>query len=769
MTLSGVGTTFLRQMGKIFLQTGTALWAFKQNFNLWGVIRVGNHRLKSSSYFRNECNLFKNNIMKNNITVLLLALATVLIGQEQWTKLSPSPTAEPLIAVSTIDSLSSWIMTSSANLLHTNDGGESWETRPNDYWSEGQTGWEMKFLTNEKGWLTNWSGQVFHTQNGGLNWTLQDSLDKGVEHLFVLDTLQAWINTRRIEVDSSSYRKLWRTVNGGEEWVLLTSDLPEGIVQFSNDSTGWNIGRKSVLKTTDGGVNWETVFTLDSMFIFANEIKSEKEIRVLIGHPATITYAWATSIDGGQTWSVESIEGIPTNLGFQITMFDEEHGIAFSPAWCFYGCSHAQLLRTFDGGVSWEEQVLPFPFLLAMDIQLSGTGFAVGLQGNIFYTKDYGMNWTSKGSFVYNWVNYIAFPEGRPASIVSDNTLLLRQAEEEDWERKNVNSLLKKIYFQDELNAWGIGKSASIGGIFKTKDGGTSWTTKHSFVLNFPTDGYFPDTTQAWVFLKQYYYTNHPQVVQTTDGGTTWDTVATFPDIDLNAGWFQDENNWWLAGNEGRIKHTKDGGNTWQNQSVFFDASLNDIVFVSGKEGWVAGSRGTIYYTNDGGKIWSKRETPTNQSIFHLSFFDSEIGMAVGDSVVLLTTDGGETWINQELPVSTWFVSADFVNENLAYIGGFNSVLLKWENETFTVVKEPTAAFPVKCYPNPVSDLLQVEAPKGEYMLSIFDIQGRVLKTMNATINGVYSLPVSDLSNGIWYLQLESDKGKVIQKFSVLR
>jgi Secretion system C-terminal sorting domain len=67
-------------------------------------------------------------------------------------------------------------------------------------------------------------------------------------------------------------------------------------------------------------------------------------------------------------------------------------------------------------------------------------------------------------------------------------------------------------------------------------------------------------------------------------------------------------------------------------------------------------------------------------------------------------------------------------------------------------------------YPNPVKDELNIEGLNlGETTISILDVQGRELKTItNGKSN---SINVKQLSAGVYYLKIESDKKITVLKF----
>jgi hypothetical protein len=67
----------------------------------------------------------------------------------------------------------------------------------------------------------------------------------------------------------------------------------------------------------------------------------------------------------------------------------------------------------------------------------------------------------------------------------------------------------------------------------------------------------------------------------------------------------------------------------------------------------------------------------------------------------------------------------------------------------------------------PAKDFLNIKTNEYDLTCRIFNIQGQEL--MKTAIDGNTSLPVSDLNNGMYLLQLEKEGEKTIQKFVVSR
>jgi photosystem II stability/assembly factor-like uncharacterized protein len=87
---------------------------------------------------------------------------------------------------------------------------------------------------------------------------------------------------------------------------------------------------------------------------------------------------------------------------------------------------------------------------------------------------------------------------------------------------------------------------------------------------------------------------------------------------------------------------------TWQLP----DAHLHGIAAL-GSDAWAVGYWGTILRSADRGETWERVPTPTDATLYAVSFADSRHGWAVGASGTLLRSeDGGRTWERVRVEIS---------------------------------------------------------------------------------------------------------------------
>lgn len=248
--------------------------------------------------------------------------------------------------------------------------------------------------------------------------------------------------------------------------------------------------------------------------------------------------------------------------------------------------------------------------------------------------------------------------------------------------------------------------AAELGQVWKTTDGGTTWTKVMS--LGFPYYWYGVDaldandvvvsgfddsnwrgllrwshdggatwssdvviTTDGWSdrvrfvgasdgLVNSIVSLNEPNEAQyTTDGGGMsgdWTTVTPDP----NGGWFGADFTFlpdltaYLSGITECI--SPNGGATWScgpSVDPVFDGAVD---FVSHRYGWVGGGEispnveGWVHVTTDRGKTWSGRTLDGPWPIRDIDFLGRRVGWAAGGNVfsgvggMYFSNDGGQTW-----------------------------------------------------------------------------------------------------------------------------
>ena len=142
---------------------------------------------------------------------------------------------------------------------------------------------------------------------------------------------------------------------------------------------------------------------------------------------------------------------------------------------------------------------------------------------------------------------------------------------------------------------------------------------------------------------------NSGEIYKTTNGGTSWTDVSLGVDVTINCIYFLHADTGFV-GTEGRLYGTEDGGLTWTYLAI---GKFNGIDFGSSAVGYAATGAGfdggSMYKTYDRGKTWTELAMVSWPSwvsgMYDVDFFDADHGTGVGmGGVYMYTQDGGATW-----------------------------------------------------------------------------------------------------------------------------
>jgi len=139
-----------------------------------------------------------------------------------------------------------------------------------------------------------------------------------------------------------------------------------------------------------------------------------------------------------------------------------------------------------------------------------------------------------------------------------------------------------------------------------------------------------------------YTITNNGKIFKTVDGGNTWSQQNSGTEMHLYGMSFIDNLHGYIVGGDGDgvFLKTSDGGNTWL--STNFQAGLSSVYFINENIGFVAAGK-KFLKTQDGGITWNEIDLGFF-SYGGINFFDKKNGFLTAGNVILKTTDVGNNW-----------------------------------------------------------------------------------------------------------------------------
>lgn len=294
------------------------------------------------------------------------------------------------------------------------------------------------------------------------------------------------------------------------QWFLQNSGVSSPLydIEMINNNIGWTCGENGIiLKTTDGGMDWE-----------------------------------------------QQITNVPNKPLFGIHPVNEN--IVYSVGW------FGTILKTTNGGSKW--------IALENGTTDDGNYFCVFFineltgwigennnsgQGNVKKTTDGGLTFTS--SYTFGWPRDLYFKDSLNGVGVDGAATIHRTTNGGDnWNSFTIAGFgdFYRVSFIDENTGFVIGSSSNK--VYKTTDFGKSWS-EIGYVEGVPGFLYcskFTSDSIGWVGGTFYLY-------KSTNGGVNWKRE------NLSAGYFNsisaiNDSIVWTCGNPGRIWHTTNGGDT---------------------------------------------------------------------------------------------------------------------------------------------------------------------------------------------------------------
>ncbi len=477
-----------------------------------------------------------------------------------------------------------------------------------------------------------------------------------------------------------------------------------------------NIG--TVIQTTDGGAHWQVQHHAAGT---SNDLSGVHFTDSLDG--------WAVagplvlhSTDAGATWAAVCSD---TSLSYNAVCFvDRDTG--------FVAGKEGVLLRTTDGGVSWDRRMMD-DYLgggwrdifglhhITFTDKNNGWIVGAGYYGNqIYHTTDCGRSW--------QWMELVILPkvltglydirwsDQQHGFIVGNAGVFLKTTDGGlTWQYRNLAEKYQKpeyqcfysLTFTDSLNGCIVGGDL-YAFILKTTDGGENWVevanNNGDMMNHFYRIGFAPSPHQnaGWI-VGQF-----GMIYRTTDGGQQW-LAQREKKYEFLSVHFLDENTGWAVGNSGVILHTTDGGVAWELQHQADSLLFESVYALDTQNAFAVGTvisatsgqatNAVLSRTTDAGLHWTTNIDPTNILYNSVGFSRDSIGwISAAYGALLKTTNRGLSWYNVILDSSLSPATGriHFVDSLTGWVGASLKTTdggLHWHNQTLPMLSFSSASF----------------------------------------------------------------------------
>ena len=376
-------------------------------------------------------------------------------------------------------------------------------------------------------------------------------------------------------------------------------------------------------------------------------------------------------------------------------------------------------------------------FFWSIDFASSDVGYVIGNDsvpsktGIVFRTKDAGLNWDS-----------IPLPQTTSFGGVSAPT--------------------EQVTFI----------SGSERSLFKTEDGGDTWTNIGNHISDTSVNGFgiikFINADTGFVIAGS---SNMTYMYRTSNGGNSWMRVKSWSTLSFSEFFFVNDQVGYLRTYCSILLYkTEDGGLTWNLTSYVANSNgfcQRGLFFFDEDEGYFA-LDGALSHTTDGGNTWTVDSSSTlnNIGFYGLHFLTRSHAIGAPGSylgAMFHSYDGGETWQPESAPGCGGFNHMHFPNNEVGYACSYNGYVYKYINQS-TGMEDRSDSESFAVYPNPADDYLTIEAREAATYL-ILDLQGRVL--MRDKLHTSETLDISSLPGGLYFIHFQGSANSYTTKFLV--
>ena len=402
---------------------------------------------------------------------------------------------------------------------------------------------------------------------------------------------------------------------------------------------------------------WLTPFHPSSELRGASFLNDQKGCVV-----STIEGDLMRTMDGGLSWQGIGIPAISLNL-YDVEYLSEDTILV---------CGNTgNIWRSIDGGSTWTDMNPPTTqWLYRMYFVNMNLGFASGFGGTILRTTDGGSSWSIIVNPATDRLWDMAFVNDTTGFVVGWSGNVLKTVDAGlTWTPLNPSGTtdFRSVFFIDEQTGWICGEG---GMIMKTNNAGTSWTTQYNTgqQLNYIQ---FDSPLIGWAVGED------GASVRTVNGGTIWSSNPVNAAVDFYVGAKAGNGSSYLFG-EGHMYKTTNNASSWQlvknpvtkskNTGIYFQDDLHGTVVgyvgVLGEDS----SQGGINVTSDGGQTWDIKQQSSSGGWYDVHYPTPQVGYVSAFNQLGKTTNGGNTWTYTQ-PTTNTGLLVHFKDANTGFVG----------------------------------------------------------------------------------------------------
>ncbi len=690
---------------------------------------------------------------------------------------------------------------SNGNFSLSSDAGATWETISTDW--DSHIFWSIDFIDRNRGWAAGTGGMIIETMDGGRSWTQirEPEGEQMIIHHLAMSSSGIGVAVGRPGL-------ILRTDDFGQSWAEVGQDLNFPIMRvelLANDNFA-ACGFATVLYSDDKGLTWSDIefeYEGNPASLFWQSSASDGNGNVYLsgawGAPGFILH----SSNGGETWVSIATPGGTTALAADGTTLLFPQGTT-------------EIQFSANSGDTWDAAALSGAAIAVPDFQLVARAAAIRGSNALVLTERNGILRSTDGGASWQTQSFLPstniwtglFTENDEIHVAGGNSLIAESVDGGDsWMPSTLDGLEQPILISKMVAVDQNVKLAagSRGTVLRQATPGGSWTrVLDNSDLGIVFTSIEFDDQQSGLAVgtdPTQLITSGWVAASTSDGGNTWDSspVRRFneefvPSAVLTLG----DGRWIVAGADrsatpnGQIALSSDDGDTWEYlDDVAPGVSLRGISRLASETVIVVGDGGVILRSVDNGDTWTRIESGVDARLNDVDFVNANLGIAVGEDVVLFSSDSGVNWtVIADLPGDFSGYSIVYRDWNRAAIFGPGFGVARLNIDAVTDVQasvEQGSAAPRvwmrPIVPNPVNDIVRTavyfrsSVPLDQIKVRVFSYMGaEVLDVSNSFIyqspqqgfrHGEFS--TAQLGNGVYLLNITDGQFNHTLSFVVMK
>ena len=279
---------------------------------------------------------------------------------------------------------------------------------------------------------------------------------------------------------------------------------------------------RTLYKTSNGGASWITQTTQLPNTLSDLQISPADPNILFAGNGGIAAGGFYRSVDGGINW-IQSIAGFGRSKSINAIAVDPAN-----PNLLYAGGSATGLYRSIDTGDTWTlvSSAVPDHYVQSLTVDSGGRVYC-GFGGTLHFSNNQGASWPSLNGNLQNIDVFNVVPHPSNAKILYASSL--------GGAHRSVNGgvtwqTINTGLFDNDLFAMAIAPAnpnilyvGTFGGlVYKTADGGNTWTEKSNGLLAFGTPGSSVGKISVHPKNSDWVWTGTFRAFQSFNGGESW-------------------------------------------------------------------------------------------------------------------------------------------------------------------------------------------------------------------------------------------------------